>query len=338
MFRIEKWYLSALVVLAFVSNFSLSAEKNQLKIDPYSKEIKTLTERAKKEKLAIQEVKSEINTLKFKKMLILKQVQVEKMYSELVVTKPKKERKVLIYSRTTGFRHTSIEAGAVMLKSLGERTGAFRLIHTEDESMINDTELAAYDAIVMLNCTGQPIQSKEARAAFEKFMASNKGLVGIHAATDCHSDWPNYLEAMGGIFAGHPWTSGSLVTLNNEEPDHICSSMVPQGYKIRDEIYQFRHDEYFSRDKMRVLLSLDLSGEKMMRGGMNRKDDDYAVSWLRNFTGSRVFYTNLGHNEATYIDPVAVQHILTGLQYVMGDIDADSTPSAKLGKFPKEVK
>jgi type 1 glutamine amidotransferase len=113
--------------------------------------------------------------------------------------------------------------------------------------------------------------------------------------------------------------------------------MIPQGYVIKDEIYQYKDDKHFTREKMRVLVSLDLTAPNMIKKGMKRKDNDYPVSWLRSYTGSRIFYTNLGHNESTFMNPVAMQHILTGIQYACGDIEADATPSAQIGKFPKPI-
>ncbi|WDE98616.1 ThuA domain-containing protein [Lentisphaera profundi] len=335
--RLKNFIFSALA-LASVATFA-NEDKNA-KIKQINQEIQTLQEGSKAKKKPSKATKQKISLLKANKKVIEKEAELNKMFSAFDVVKSKSPRKVLIYSRTTGFRHGSIEMGAVLLQQLGDKTGAYTSVHTEDEAMFNDAELAKYDVILMLSTTRNPIASPKARAAFEKFMASDKGLVGIHAATDCHKDWPNYLEAMGGIFDGHPWGGGDKVTIYNEDPDHVCAKMVPQGFVIQDEIYQYKDDKYFTRDKMRVLLSLDLSGPNMMKNKkkMKRKDNDYAVSWLRSFTGSKVFYTNLGHNDATFMNPVAMQHILTGIQYAAGDIEADATPSAKLGKFPKAVK
>ena len=324
------------LLLSSSATFANDGRKQQ--IQELNNQIQALHQQSNQLRQQSELKKQVANTLKFKKRLIEKSDQVEKLFRDLAIVKSKKPRKILIYSRTTGFRHSSIEAGASMLKLVGEKTGAYSAVHTEDETVFNDIELAKYDVILMLSTTNNPISKPESRAAFEKFMASNKGLVGIHAATDCHKDWPNYLEAMGGIFDGHPWGGGDHVTLYNEGLDHPCSKMVPQGFVIRDEIYQYKDDKHFTRDKMRVLLSLDLSGPKMKKNNMKRKDNDYAVSWLRSFTGSKVFYTNLGHNEDTFLNPVALQHILTGIQYACGDIEADATPSAKIGKFPKAVK
>jgi len=297
----------------------------------------------KTDKIKYKNLSTEANQLLTRALLIDKGPEIDSMMKSLEVQKLKKTRKILIYSRTTGFRHSSIEQGATLLKHMGEVTGAYKADHSEDEAVFNDENLKQYDAILMLSTTLNPIAKPESRAAFEKFLSEKKGLVGIHAATDCHADWENYLEAMGGIFDGHPWTKNSVVTLLNEEPEHACSKHVPQGFKIKDEIYQYKDDKHFTRDKMRVLLSLDLNapgmpGHEKLQKKMKRKDNDYPVSWLRSFTGSRVFYTNLGHNESTYLNPVAMQHMLTGIQYAFGDIEADATPSAKLGKFPQKIK
>ena len=323
-----------LVVLLFICSLACN-KKNPNSIENIDEKIINLDEQIKILKHQSEIKKKQRNSLKFEKLLLKNKNHIEKIFLDFDIAKIKKPRKVLIYSRTTGFRHSSIEAGIIMLKLLGEKTGAFSAIHTEDEQMINDNELKKYDALIMLNTTGNPISKPESRKAFEKYISSEKGLVGIHAATDCHRDWPNYIETIGGLFDGHPWGKNSYVTIYNEDTEHPCAYMVPQGFVIRDEIYQFKEDQYFTRNKMRVLLSLDLSGPEMINNKMKRKDNDYPISWLKSYMGSKVFYTNLGHNEETYINEVALQHILSGIQFACGDLDADVTPSAKIGNFSK---
>ena len=245
--------------------------------------------------------------------------------------RPKKARTVLIYSRTQGFRHDSIPYGVYALTELGKRTGAFNVVATEDPAVFSSPHFMSYDGVIMLNTTGnEAVPKGESREAFEAFLKQGKGLIGIHAATDCHNDWSNYLDAMGGIFNGHPWGAGSVVTLYNEEPEHPICSHITTGDSIRDEIYQYRDDEHFTRDKLRILLSLDLSGENMKKGGMKRQDNDYAVSWIREYESSRVFYSNLGHNNETFCNPMALQNFLTGIQFALGDLAADARPSAQV--------
>ena len=332
----KKLFITAGLCLSLINNtFAETSADLKTKAAQLQKEAKKLK---KKDRAQSQKLSIKASQYLTKALFMEKGSEIDKMIKILEVQAPQKKRKLLIFSRTTGFRHSSIEQGAAILSRLGELSGAYQADHTEDESVFNDENLKQYDAILMLSTTLNPISTPETRAAFENFLKQKKGLVGIHAATDCHADWSNYLEAMGGIFDGHPWNKNSLVTLHNEALDHPCAKHVPQGFQIMDEIYQYKDDQHFTRDKMRVLLSLDLSAPDMQRKNMKRKDNDYPVSWLRSFTGSRVFYTNLGHNEATYLNPVALQHMLCGIQYAMGDIEADATPSAKLGLHPKKIK
>ena len=295
--------------------------------------VKELRQRAKKLRLKARDLNFEAADLEGRANIISKQPQIAEAVGKVQAVKSKQPRKILIYSRTTGFRHRSIPMGVALLAALGKATAAYASEQTEDPSVFTAEKLGEFDAILMLNTTGKPVpQGGSEQAAFESFMAQGGGLIGIHAATDCHANWVVYREAMGGVFAGHPWRAGDIVTLFNEDVEHPVCSCVPQGFKIKDEIYQYREDKYYSRGRLRILLSLDLSGKRMKKGGMKRKDFDYPVSWVRQHGKSRVFYSNLGHNDSTYFNPIALQHFLNGIQYVLGDLEADATPSAKIGK------
>jgi len=278
------------------------------------------------------ELQKQIHATEAKLLIIENQDTFTAAVDSLKVNRPAKPRTVLIYSRTTGFRHQSIPFGIYALTELGKRTGAYKVVATEDPAVFSNSRFMDYDGVIMLNTTGNnTIPKGKARDNFEKFLAQGKGLIGIHAATDCHRDWDNYLEAMGGLFDGHPWGAGSIVTLYNEEPHHPICNHIHTGDTIRDEIYQYRDDEHFTRKKLRILLSLDLSGKDMKKGNMKRKDNDYPVSWIRGYKGSRVFYSNLGHNNETFYNPMALQHFLNGIQYALGDLKADDRPSAEVG-------
>ncbi|MBF0197094.1 MAG: ThuA domain-containing protein [Planctomycetes bacterium] len=316
-------FATALSILA-VLNSCLAAPPT---LDELRKELKSFgphKKLSKEDKKKRSRVQGQITALESKDSI-------EKFVKTLKAHPVKKDRKILIYSRTTGFRHASIPTGVLAISLLGEHTGAYSSDATEDPSVFTKENLAQYDAILMLSTTKDPIPHGKARDAFEDFLTQGKGLIGIHAATDCHADWPYYLDAIGGIFNGHPWTSKDLITLYNEEPEHPVVKSVPQGYVIKDEIYQYKDDEHFTRDKLRILLSLDLSGKNMKKKNMRRKDHDYAVSWVKSYHGSKVFYSNLGHNNSTFTDKVAMKHFLDGIQFVLGDVEADSRPSAEVG-------
>ena len=167
-------------------------------------------------------------------------------------------------------------------------------------------------------------------------MPQGKGLVGSHAATDCFYSWKEFGDMMGGWFTGHPWTTE--VPLKIDSPNHpLVRDVRPdKTFVIKDEIYQFgpRGDQHqpYSRDRLHVLLSLDASQFDVSKG--NRADQDYAVSWVQNYGQGRVFYCSLGHFDEVYCDPTVLRHYLAGIQYALGDLPADATPSGSVRVRP----
>jgi len=130
---------------------------------------------------------------------------------------------------------------------------------------------------------------------------------------------------MGGLFAGHPWGGGGTWAFKLDEPDHsLVRAFGGQGFKLQDEIYQFK-DPYTRADR-RVLLSLDLADKATgdVKGG--RADNDYAVSWIKNVSQGRLFYCSLGHAQNVFQNAAVNQFYLDGIQFAIGDLAADATP------------
>lgn len=254
--------------------------------------------------------------------------------------KPKQARKVLIFSKTNGFRHGSIGVGAVALTLLGEKTGAYTADHSEDDAMFEPDKLKQYDAVIMLNTTGEIFlpkdgaerkkpEAKEREARLKEslvnFVQSGKGLAGTHSATDTYHNWGEYNKMMGGTFAGHPWHQ--KIPVKNLAPTHPLSQMIAGDFEINDEIYQFRNDTALPTDR-RMLLAMDTTKMKetdVKKGG--RKDGQYPISWVSRYGKGRTFYCSLGHRDEIYWNPVVLQHYLAGFQYALGDLEADATPS-----------
>jgi type 1 glutamine amidotransferase len=259
---------------------------------------------------------------------------------------PAKARRILVYSATRGFRHSSIETGAETLKRLGAKTGAWSADHTEDPTTFTKENLAQYDAIVFLNTTGNalsgnlpkdaPAEAKKADEAAENtrkdalmdFVKSGKGFVGIHSATDTYYGWKEYGEMIGGYFDGHPWHE--KVTLEVVEVSHPCNHCFAgkDRFEVTDEIYQYK-SEPWSRKILRLLTRLDTSKTNMQKNGVKRTDGDFGVSWVKTHGQGRVFQCSLGHREEIYWNPTVLQHYLDGIQFALGDLKADATPSAK---------
>ncbi len=261
--------------------------------------------------------------------------------------KPTKPRKLLVFTLCRGYYHGAIPLGAKALELMGEKTGAYRAVVSEDPALFEPESLKRFDAVCMMNTTGSVFlprdlkklpeaQQKAARErdaalkkSFAAFVRNGGGLVGIHAATDCLYEWAEYGEMMGGYFHGHPWGSGDTVGVKLDDPGHpLCAAFGGQGFRIKDEIYQFR--DPYSRAKLRVLMSIDPAKTDMKKKGLRRTDGDYAISWVRTYGKGRVFYCSLGHNESVFWTTNVLQHYLDGIQYALGDIPVDTTPSAKL--------
>ena len=183
-------------------------------------------------------------------------------------------------------------------------------------------DLAAYEAKVKALKSGGGPDTEALHKSFMDWVKAGGGVMGIHAATDCSYKWKEYGEMMGGYFAGHPWHM--LVPIKNDDPTNPINAVFEgKGFTVTDEIYQFNRGVY-SREKLRVLLSLDMSQLKK-KGG--RKDNDYAISWVNTHGKGRVFYCSLGHRDEIFWNPTVLKHYLAGLQWALGDLkDVDTTP------------
>jgi hypothetical protein len=144
--------------------------------------------------------------------------------------------------------------------------------------------------------------------------------------------WPEFNTMIGGMFKFH-WNDGQEITLKIEEPNHPLNAMFksrPQ-FKIVDETYTFGRNVY-SRENLRVLKSVDyerMSAEDKAKEQYPRTDGDYALSWIRREGKGRVFYEAHGHNETVYAIRPFLEHVLAGIQYALGDLPADDSPSVK---------
>ncbi len=253
---------------------------------------------------------------------------------EKATAKPAKKRKVLVFWLCQGFFHGSIPVGNKAFEVMGSKTGAFETVVSDDMAMFAPDKLKQFDAVIFNNTTSLKFSEEAHRKSLMDFVKGGKGVIGVHGATDNFYNWPEAAEMMGGLFSGHPWGGGGTWAVKLDEPDHpLNKAFGGKGFLIRDEIYQMKAP--YSREKLRILLSLDMAhGPTGGRKG-KRADKDNAVAWIRQFGKGRVFYCSFGHNNDIFWNKAVVQHFLDGIQYALGDLKADATPSAKLKEKPK---
>ena len=216
--------------------------------------------------------------------------------------------RVLVFSKTAGYRHSSISNGIAAIQKLGAEKG-FAVDATEDATAFTQKNLRRYAAVVFLSTTGDVLDAAQ-QDDFERYIQAGGGYVGIHSATDTEYDWPWYGRLAGAYFTSHPNNpnvrKGSYRTLDTT---HVSTRGFPAGFEREDEFYNFKSID----PTIRVLVEID---ETSYEGGTNGAH--HPMSWYHDFDGGRAWYTNMGHTEATYTEPLFLQHLLGGLRYAIG--------------------
>ena len=229
-------------------------------------------------------------------------------------------KRVLYLTTSAGYRHDSIPTSIEVLQALAPER--LQVTATEDLSTITADGLRAYDAVFFFT-SGELALSDDQKTALVEFVRAGKGFGGAHSATDTLYTWPEYKNLIGATFDGHPWTQ--RVRIDIEDPSHPLVSHLAPGFEIEEEIYQFRD---FSRDRLRVLMTLDTSSVDMSAPGINRTDGDFALAWVQPYGQGRVFYTALGHLDTTWRDSGFQQMLRNGLLWLTGQMDAPAAPPA----------
>ncbi len=214
---------------------------------------------------------------------------------------------ILVFSRTTGFRHDSIPAGVACLKAMAERNG-WGVTCTEDPSVFSDAALGGFDVSVWLMTTGDVLDAAQ-QEAFVRFVRSGKGFVGVHSATITETDWPWFVDLAGAKFIGHPPTQkGRLVVEDRDHP--AIPAAMPNPWEREEEWYSFDRNP---RNRVRVLASVDESSydvdDNQWFPGVKQRMGDHPLVWCHEYDGGRAFQTALGHTVESYTDPVFVAHL-----------------------------
>lgn len=231
-------------------------------------------------------------------------------------------KRVLFLTHSAGFRHDSIAAAIRSFQQIAARTGTLEIAATEDVSQINAANLRGYDAVFFFTSGELPLSTQQKRELLD-FVRSGKGFGGAHSATDTLYTWEEYGDLIGGYFDGHPWVQE--VRIDVEDPAFPGMQGVGDNFRIVEEIYQHRG---FSRQNVRVLMTLDTRTVDLAAPGVNRTDGDFALTWCRRYGSGRVFYTALGHFDETWLDPRFQQVLEGALLWLTGEVDGDAVPRA----------
>jgi type 1 glutamine amidotransferase len=214
--------------------------------------------------------------------------------------------RILVFSKTAGYRHACIPAGIATLRQICRENGMV-MDTTEDASAFTEENLRRYAAVVFLNTTGDVLNPAQ-ETDFERYIQAGGGYVGIHAATDTEYGWSWYGGLAGAYFSSHPAIQEARVQVCDHR--HHATKHLPDSLWIRsDEWYNFKN----VNPNLNILLKLD---ESSYEGGTMQ--GNHPLAWYHEYDGGRAFYTAMGHTEASYEEPLFRQHLLGGLLYAIG--------------------
>jgi len=219
---------------------------------------------------------------------------------------PSGPARVLVFSKTTGYRHASIPKGQEAIRQLGEQNG-FLVDTTEDASLINEENLQQYAAVIFLSTTEDVLDDNQ-EADLQRYIQAGRGFVGIHAATDTEYQWGWFNRLVGAQFASHPQIQEAHITC--VDSTHASTRHLPHDWVRTDEWCNFKN----LYPKINVLLNLE---ETSYTGGTN--GEEHPIAWYHEYDGGRAWYTALGHTEESFQEEAFLQHLLGGIQYAIGD-------------------
>ncbi len=260
---------------------------------------------------------------------------------------PKKQRRVLVWITPAHLmdkdphKGYNIPYAACALRLIGEKSGAYSPVVSDDVTVFRPDRLKTFDAIALCNASGPWITPSDAamerlkdlgdkaaaeaalKKSFMDFVSGGGGIFAFHYAIGGNPKWKEFRELLGGTFDGHPWNEE--VGIKVEEPGHpLVAAFGGKDFRLADEIFQYR--EPYSRKNQRVLLSLDTANTNMQVKWINRKDGDFALAWVRAHGKGRVFYTSFGHRTELFWNPTILRFYMDAIQFAAGDLEAPVSP------------
>jgi type 1 glutamine amidotransferase len=240
-----------------------------------------------------------------------------------------KPRRLLFVGQSKGYQHESISTAMVTLYNLGRSSGKWDTVFRTDCTAITKKPLKYeaknlndYDAVAFFTDGNLDMDDSQKADLLSFIRDDGKGFIGIHSAAITFTSWPEYGRMLGGAFDGHPWGTFDAPLVVEDAGFPGVKHLTPR-FTMRDEIYQIKG---YSRDNVRVLMSLDAGKVDLSRKGVHRKDGDFAVIWAREYGKGRVLYNGLGHAREVW-DRADIQMMwLDAVQWSMGLIPGDARP------------
>src|SRR3954451_8333149 len=243
--------------------------------------------------------------------------------------------KVLIVSRTQGFRHNHIPDTIVAIQQLGAANGfnvdvfdpALPDASLATNPLTSAATLAPYKAIIFDSTTGNANFSADEQTGIQDYIRAGGGYVGIHAATDCCRQWPWYQAMAGGIFTSHPQGPNAAdpgyetcfwATVQVDDASSPMTRHLPLSFDVRDELYNFDRNPRLTTHVLESLVESSYQGNYNISNAGGTMPTDHPITWCQNYDGGRAFTQGLGHLRATWYDANFLRTVLGGIQWAAG--------------------
>jgi uncharacterized protein len=245
---------------------------------------------------------------------------------------PKKRRKMLVVESLHGMSHNTIPHTNVMVERMGKITGAWETEFSNDLDNLKYPKIKQYDGVFLNDIVGEFAAEPAVRDGLARFVKEGGGLAGIHGTPWASRNWDEFAEMIGAQSAPHRIEQGIMKVYDRSSP--LMKPFQEKDLNFKEEYYRFQTEGQgrLRWDKVRVLMTVELDDPKIEPRpwtGYKRPDNIYPVSWIRNYGQGHVFYSSLGHMPETFMTPELVGHFLAGLQFMLGDLEADATPNPR---------
>jgi type 1 glutamine amidotransferase len=253
---------------------------------------------------------------------------------------PKKPRKLLVIdvSPAGGYYHDTVAHANFAIQRMADATHAYQPIFSNDLNNLRYPNILKYDAVFLNSIVGEVFSDPAVMDGLIRFVQQGGGVAGLHGSTYASEDIPEYGEMMGATTGPHRVETATLKVDDPNSPltrqfasSPLTAEFGGRDFTWTDEFYHFLPDGPYSREKLHVLISVDAQKTDLSSWQV-RSDKDYASVWIKSYGKGRVFDCVLGHTPTLFETPAMAQLILNGIQFALGDLPADTTPSASLTK------
>jgi type 1 glutamine amidotransferase len=231
-------------------------------------------------------------------------------------------------------QHDSVSHALAVIERLGYESGAYDTYIRTDSNVIakqplmtdgkpasGGPSLSNVDAIFFLGHREIQLDARQKADLLSFVKDEGKGFVAGHTATTAFASWPEFGELLGARYDGHPWNT-AYGTVINEDPSFPATKHLPPVFTSTEEFYQASE---FSRDRVRVLLRLDVS-KMPPNPELHRTDGDFPLAWAKTYGKGRVFYSAFGHAASAWDNPDVYRMYFEALKWSLGITDGDATP------------